>query len=61
MAETSAETTVDRMKDRLNEVIDPCSAGNGTNLSILEMGLLDTIDIDGNDVTVNIHLTSPVV
>lgn len=59
MSETSAEATVDRVKDRLDEVIDPCSAGNGTNLSIVEMGLLDTIDVDGGDVTVNIHLTSP--
>jgi metal-sulfur cluster biosynthetic enzyme len=43
----------------LDDVIDPCSAGNGTNISIVEMGLLDSIEIDDGDVTVNMRLTSP--
>jgi metal-sulfur cluster biosynthetic enzyme len=51
-----AEGTV---RDRLDEIIDPCSAANGTDLSIVEMGLLEDIDIDGSHVTVSMRLTSP--
>ncbi|WP_226008176.1 metal-sulfur cluster assembly factor [Natrinema salinisoli] len=48
-----------RIRDRLDEVIDPCSAANGTNLSIIEMGLLDEIDVDEGHVTVSMRLTTP--
>ncbi len=48
-----------RIWDRLDEVIDPCSAANGTDLSIVDMGLVDRIDVDGRHVTVSMLLTSP--
>lgn len=48
-----------RIREQLDEVIDPCSAANGTNLSIIEMGLLDEIDVDEGHVTVSMRLTSP--
>ncbi|WP_222912863.1 iron-sulfur cluster assembly protein [Natrinema sp. SYSU A 869] len=48
-----------RIRERLDEVIDPCSAANGTNLSIIEMGLLDEIDVDEGYVTVSMRLTTP--
>lgn len=53
---TPTEKTV---KAALDEVIDPCSAANGTNFSIVDMGLLEDIDIKGDHVTVAMHLTSP--
>jgi metal-sulfur cluster biosynthetic enzyme len=43
----------------LAEVIDPCSAGNGTNLSLVDMGLVDGVEIDERHVTVDIRLTTP--
>lgn len=51
-----SETTV---REQLDEVIDPCSAANGTDLSLVDMGLVDTIGIDGAEVTVSIQLTTP--
>ncbi|MDF9747811.1 metal-sulfur cluster assembly factor [Natrinema salsiterrestre] len=48
-----------RIRERLDEVIDPCSAANGTNLSIIDMGLLDEIDVDEGHVTVSMRLTTP--
>lgn len=51
-----SETTV---REQLDEVIDPCSAANGTDLSLVDMGLVDTIAIDGAEVTVSIQLTTP--
>lgn len=43
----------------LDTVIDPCSAANGTDLSVVEMGLLDDISIDGDRVEVDLVVTSP--
>ncbi|WP_226482681.1 metal-sulfur cluster assembly factor [Natrinema amylolyticum] len=48
-----------RIRERLDEVVDPCSAANGTDLSIIEMGLLDEIDVDEGHVTVSMRLTTP--
>ncbi len=48
-----------RVEEQLDEVIDPCSAANGTDLSILEMGLVDDVEVDGSAVTVSLRLTSP--
>lgn len=53
--------TVERrqIEARLDEIIDPCSAANGTNLSIVEMGLVAAIEVDSSHVTVSMRLTSP--
>jgi metal-sulfur cluster biosynthetic enzyme len=48
-----------QVREELNQIIDPCSASRGTNHSVIEMGLLDSIEIDGGDVTINMRLTSP--
>lgn len=45
--------------ERLDRIVDPCSAANGSDLSIVEMGLLDAITIDGGHVTVDLRVTSP--
>ena len=47
------------IRNKLDNVIDPCSEANGSNLSIVEMGLVDEIQLDGNEVTVDMLLTSP--
>jgi metal-sulfur cluster biosynthetic enzyme len=52
-------TTVEAVREQLHEVIDPCSAATGSNLDIVEMGLLDSVDIDGGHVAVRMRLTTP--
>ena len=56
MAETPS---LDQVRACLNEVIDPCSAAAGARLSVLDMGLVRAIDIEGSQVTVWLRLTSP--
>lgn len=51
--------TEEAVRARLDEVVDPCSASRGTELSIVEMGLVDSIGIDGGDVSVALRLTGP--
>jgi len=48
-----------RVRDALGSVIDPCSAAQGYEFSVVEMGLLDRIEIDDGDVTVHLRLTTP--
>lgn len=57
---TDVERRRERIREELNEVIDPCSAAAGTELGIVEMGLVDSIEIDGGSVTVRMRLTTPV-
>lgn len=49
----------EEIEAQLNEIIDPCSAANGTDLSIVEMGLVADIEVDSSHVTVSLRLTSP--
>jgi len=51
--------TTDAVRAVLDTVIDPCSAANGTDLSIVEMGLLDDVSIDDGHVEVDLMVTSP--
>lgn len=55
----SASVTPERVREQLDTVVDPCSAAHGTNLSILDMGLLKSLTIDGTAVTVELRLTTP--
>lgn len=55
----TAAPTEAAVRERLANVVDPCSEANGTDLHILEMGLLRGIEIDGGCVTVDLRLTSP--
>lgn len=52
-------TTVEAIRERLLEIVDPCSAATGSNLDIVEMGLVDTIEIDDGHVDVRMRLTTP--
>lgn len=53
------EVSQSEIRDRLDNILDPCSEANGSNLSIVEMGLIDEIRIDDGHVEVDIRLTSP--
>ncbi|MFB6171300.1 MAG: metal-sulfur cluster assembly factor [Haloarculaceae archaeon] len=52
-------TTEARIHERLDEIVDPCSAANGTDLSIVDMGLVEAVDVEDGRVTVSMRLTSP--
>jgi metal-sulfur cluster biosynthetic enzyme len=43
----------------LRSIVDPCSAAIGTDLDIVEMGLVEEVTVDGGAVTVSMRLTSP--
>lgn len=43
----------------LRAIIDPCSAANGTNFNLLEMGIVKEVDIQGGHVGIRLRLTSP--
>ena len=47
------------VRERLRSVIDPCSAAVGTDIDIVELGLIDAVTVEGNAVTVSMRLTSP--
>jgi metal-sulfur cluster biosynthetic enzyme len=48
------------VREALANIIDPCSATTGSDLNIVEMGLVKSVSIEGGDVVVDMHLTSPV-
>lgn len=56
---TSGNISDSMVRDRLSDVIDPCSAATGSNLDIVEMGLIKSIEIDHGHVYVEMRLTSP--
>ena len=53
-------TIDDQIRERLHDVVDPCAAATGSNLDIVEMGLVESIDVDDGHVQVDMRLTSPV-
>jgi len=55
----SEELTEAAVRERLDEIVDPCSEANGSDLSIVEMGLLDGIETDDGHVHVDLLVTSP--
>ena len=52
-------TTVEEVVASLREIVDPCSAATGVPLSIVDMGLLRHVEIDGDEARVELRLTSP--
>jgi metal-sulfur cluster biosynthetic enzyme len=44
---------------RLHEVIDPCSAATRVPLSIVEMGMIESVEIVSRNVVVSLRMTSP--
>lgn len=47
------------IRERLDEIIDPCSEARGTDISIVEMGLLKKIEVDDGAVHIELRITSP--
>jgi metal-sulfur cluster biosynthetic enzyme len=55
MTATSAE-----IYEQLATVYDTCSLFNGTNLNIVEMGLVEDVEQDGGNVRIRLLLTDPI-
>lgn len=47
------------VRKRLDGIVDPCSEARGTDISIVEMGLLKSIEVDDGTVHVELRITSP--
>jgi metal-sulfur cluster biosynthetic enzyme len=54
-----AEVSVEDVRRALDEVRDPCSVATGEPLGLGEMGLVESLEIEGGEVTVAVRLTSP--
>jgi metal-sulfur cluster biosynthetic enzyme len=52
-------TTVEDVHAALEGIVDPCSVATGVPLSILDMGLLRGVEVSGEEVLVELRLTSP--
>ncbi|MFB6311842.1 MAG: metal-sulfur cluster assembly factor [Salinirussus sp.] len=55
----TAADRADVVQAALREVLDPCSCFTEEPIDIVDLGLVETVDIDGNCVTVEILPTSP--
>ncbi|MBK1787629.1 metal-sulfur cluster assembly factor [Prauserella cavernicola] len=54
------EQVGERVLTALREVVDPCSVAAATPIDIVEMGLVDRIEPDGEDgVAIRLSLTTP--
>lgn len=47
------------VREQIDEIIDPCSEARGTDISIVEMGLLKKIEVDDGTVHIELRITSP--
>jgi len=47
-----------RVREQLDEVLDPCSTFTERPQSIVDLGLLDGVSIDGGDVTIHLLPTN---
>ena len=54
-----ARPSPDRVRDELRAVVDPCTAATGSNLDIVEMGLLREVEVSDGAVRVAMRLTTP--
>jgi metal-sulfur cluster biosynthetic enzyme len=51
--------TRERVIEVLEEVRDPCLGAAGLELSILDLGLIDNVEVDGGRVAMDITFTEP--
>jgi len=51
--------SVETVREELRAIVDPCTAATGSNLDIVEMGLVESIDVASGAVHVSIRLTTP--
>jgi metal-sulfur cluster biosynthetic enzyme len=48
------------IRDRMDEIKDPCSVASGTPMGLSEMGLIGSVDMsDDGDVAIMLRLTAP--
>jgi metal-sulfur cluster biosynthetic enzyme len=47
------------VREQLDTIVDPCSEARGTDISIVEMGLLKKIEIEEGVVDIELRITSP--
>lgn len=59
MADSSNTPTVDAIESVLQTVLDPCSCVSSDPTSIVDLGLVEEIAVDGDVVSVELVLTSP--
>lgn len=52
-------TTVEEVRRELRGIVDPCTAATGSNLDIVEMGLVKNIEVSDGQVRVDMRLTTP--
>lgn len=57
--ETETKPAEEAVHEALGEIVDPCSAANGSNLDIVEMGLVKDVSIEDSEVVVEMRLTTP--
>ena len=43
----------------LHEIVDPCSAAAGSNIDVVELGLVREVDVTGGMVEIQMRLTTP--
>ena len=48
-----------KLMEKLRNVKDPCSVANGSNLNIVEMGLVKSLEISEGKVIIEFRLTTP--
>jgi metal-sulfur cluster biosynthetic enzyme len=49
----------DEVMRSLNGIIDPCSAANGTNFGLVDMGMVEDVAVEGGDVRIALRITFP--
>ena len=54
-----AVVTEEQVRAALNRIVDPCSASMGDDLSLVELGMIYEIRIDGGTVTVDLLFDDP--
>ncbi|WP_276258939.1 metal-sulfur cluster assembly factor [Haloglomus litoreum] len=52
-------STQDRVVQRLDNVLDPCSCNTASPVSIVELGLVEEVSVDDESVSVRLLPTSP--
>lgn len=55
----STDPSLLMIREQLDQIVDPCSEARGTDISIVEMGLLKSIEVDNGTVHVELRITSP--
>jgi metal-sulfur cluster biosynthetic enzyme len=57
--QVSDEALAQRVRESLVDIIDPCSAAHARPMGLVEMGLIESVRADGDELTVRLRLTSP--